>query len=702
MSSRKRGSVTVFAALSFLLITSLISVLVESVKIEGSRAMVCAATTMAMDNLFAGYEAELLEDYNVLLLDGGYGEDCVDYEALEKEIMDGIEFVISPDARYIKAVDFYNIEIDDVEINQIVTPLDAGGMIWRKMVTDYEKLEYPAELIEILAGIDKQDSRNRAIMAIVDKIDEGYEKAGLFTQSYLQIIEHMDGIKGDVYGINWSKTEVAGQYVKELSLVPNEQITNDSVSISENRAYNLVVPKTVYIYALLDAVIQESEKISKGKTVNLDELSLQCEAINSYFEKVRNENLICINLINSLQAVADGLNETTSAATALLEAFDFENQYSQGLYEDLMQLREETEKMMHKISSLSPCKPILESNIGLLNEVIDNCPNTNLFDYDLAPTSLALEVKEKYQNVMELIGGYRTDGMYMDYSDLEYEKSSSTVPANLTELVEDKILGMVLPAGATVSNKELTGSGYADMYAVYGNRQQYIEDIALDITNEIIFSLYITDTFESFSDNDGKGLLDYEQEYIIFGERKDSANLIKAIGAIAQIRLAANNAHIFTSSAKKSEAKALSMALVGATGVLPLIKAVEYVILFAWAVGETVIDLKLLLNGDKVVFNKQETDWRLSLDNLLSGNLDMTGAQNERGLTYSRYLACVLMLRDSQKKAYRSMSVVEMNMRAAGVNNFKLKNYIYGMNVTVTYHLGNGRKRYYENCSYTY
>ena len=67
---RLRGSVTVFAAMSFMIIASVICAMIESARVQGARVMVAMAADMALDGLFSGYERELLDKYGILLFDG--------------------------------------------------------------------------------------------------------------------------------------------------------------------------------------------------------------------------------------------------------------------------------------------------------------------------------------------------------------------------------------------------------------------------------------------------------------------------------------------------------------------------------------------------------------------------------------------------------------------------------------------------------
>ena len=159
---------------------------------------------------------------------------------------------------------------------------------------------------------------------------------------------------------------------------------------------------------------------------------------------------------------------------------------------------------------------------------------------------------------------------------------------------------VVLPADTDLSDKTIGNEMLADLYGVRGDRAEYIEDEAANIMNELLFNLYITDCFENFTDNDSVGLLDYEQEYIVFGKSSDKDNLKAAVSSISAIRFGCNMTYILTDTQKKSEAYKLATAALGFTGMAVLVKGLQYVILTAWALGETVVDMRMLLAGKKV------------------------------------------------------------------------------------------------------
>lgn len=56
------------------------------------------------------------------------------------------------------------------------------------------------------------------------------------------------------------------------------------------------------------------------------------------------------------------------------------------------------------------------------------------------------------------------------------------------------------------------------------------------------------------------------------------------------------------------------------------------------------MDMRMLLAGKKIPIIKKKNDWRLSLDNLLGGKLDVSEERDdEDGLGYAQYLAAVMI-----------------------------------------------------------
>lgn len=68
-----RGSMTVFAALVFMMVASLLFVLLEAARVDVLRAYADMTTELALESVFAEYQPALWEKYHLLCLDGAYG-----------------------------------------------------------------------------------------------------------------------------------------------------------------------------------------------------------------------------------------------------------------------------------------------------------------------------------------------------------------------------------------------------------------------------------------------------------------------------------------------------------------------------------------------------------------------------------------------------------------------------------------------------
>ncbi len=86
-----RGTITVFFSILLILFLSLACTLVESARVQGARARAGILTELGMFSVFGEYERALLEDYDVLFLDGGYGKETLEAATMEKRLKEYME-----------------------------------------------------------------------------------------------------------------------------------------------------------------------------------------------------------------------------------------------------------------------------------------------------------------------------------------------------------------------------------------------------------------------------------------------------------------------------------------------------------------------------------------------------------------------------------------------------------------------------------
>ena len=94
----------------------------------------------------------------------------------------------------------------------------------------------------------------------------------------------------------------------------------------------------------------------------------------------------------------------------------------------------------------------------------------------------------------------------------------------------------------------------------------------------------------------------------------------------------------------------------------------------AWAFGESVLDVRQLLQGKEIPLIKTGASWQLSLNQLgkLTQGLQSQGTQ-QKGMNYKEYLRLLLFLGDSQEQVLRTMDIVEQEIRKTeGNGNFRM------------------------------
>lgn len=118
----------------------------------------------------------------------------------------------------------------------------------------------------------------------------------------------------------------------------------------------------------------------------------------------------------------------------------------------------------------------------------------------------------------------------------------------------------------------------------------------------------------------------------------------------------------------------LATALVGFTGLPPVITVVRELLLLSWAYGESILDLQNLMEGGTLAVIKTGENWQLELSNV--GNLlkeENKVRKETGGLDYRGYLRLLLAVTGKNTLISRSMDLVELNMRQKeGKEKFRL------------------------------
>lgn len=235
------------------------------------------------------------------------------------------------------------------------------------------------------------------------------------------------------------------------------------------------------------------------------------------------------------------------------------------------------------------------------------------------------------------------------------------------ELKKSPILSLVLPKGQEVSEKRVNGREMLperDKNAGYG--EFAVGSAESKNLSSLMLGEYLLKHFSGFTKGEGTGALDYELEYILAGKESDKENLESVVKRLLFLRFVPNYAYIQTDSEMRTEAEAAALTLCTLLAVPAVTEAAAQGILLAWAYGESIMDIRSLLKGNRVPLMKSKESWQLQLSKLLTLGTEedrSEGRDDIGGLAYQEYLRILLFLEKKEAVAMRALGIMEQNLR---------------------------------------
>ncbi len=273
----------------------------------------------------------------------------------------------------------------------------------------------------------------------------------------------------------------------------------------------------------------------------------------------------------------------------------------------------------------------------------------------------------------------------LSYTNGVKDPQKEKILEKVESLVRNGLMSLVLPEGTQISKGQLDLNSFPSK--IYSEEQGEIDGLI----DRILFEEYCGRFLTSFLSEEDK-TVKYELEYLVAGMNSDEKNFSQAVTDVLAIREGLNLVHILMDQEKRKEAEALAGVITGVTGTAPLTGLVAFFVMSVWAMGEAIMDVRRLLQGEKVAFVKSKDNWRLSLQGLLdsgsSGSFEGEGSDNN-GVSYTGYLKLLLFLSHSTRQYYRLMDVIQMNLRTTDTE-FRMSHCVYGAEIQ-----GQGRGQHF-------
>jgi hypothetical protein len=313
-------------------------------------------------------------------------------------------------------------------------------------------------------------------------------------------------------------------------------------------------------------------------------------------------------------------------------------------------------------------------------------------EYEKKEEKTALEL-EKAREEAEQLQTEEESGLLPDVVVIEPEgqlpAAQECHPLTVIEgMKRTGILALVMSDPSALSEKELEGDDIPSSRALQEGTMNR-RAAKNGWMEEGIFQEYLFRSFSCAVEEEAEGGLSYELEYLLSGKKSDRENLKSVVKKLLLFREGVNFLYVLSDGGMRRSAEALSAALSG--GIPGLSAAVTAALLAAWAYGESLIDVRILLSGGKVPTVKSRETFRLTLENLgrLPEVLEESGRVEGKGLDYKSHLRLLYLAGDKEKVPLRALDLIEGRIRKEeGMEAFRADHCVTAMRAEASFQFG--------------
>jgi hypothetical protein len=153
-----KGEITIFLALSLTIICGFILAILESARVAVIRMEIEIAMDMGIQSIFAEYNRELLERYDLFFIDTSYGEQLPSIEALKSHFGTYVQYNLEPYQNIIlkRGLDYVRLKSQWIQIDDISIATDAKGEVFKRQALDYMRDKVGLGLLEYVMNNAKE------------------------------------------------------------------------------------------------------------------------------------------------------------------------------------------------------------------------------------------------------------------------------------------------------------------------------------------------------------------------------------------------------------------------------------------------------------------------------------------------------------------------------------------------------------------
>lgn len=639
------GQITVFISMILMILFAFLCVLMESARTAGARWYLQMAASSAMDSVFSQYHRELWDRYRLLF---------AEYESPEEIEQDFAGFLLP----YLETKNWYPMALEQTAAEEIVRATDGHGAYLEKEILDYMKY-----------GVWKLDFEGDAVPELWDYEREA-EAVTEMAQSYRLRTR-------DVWELERVLEDISGNLDRQRTF--REQGLN-SLSSYDGAGFRREAERMIGELRKIPGLVRQYEK--------------EADKLATVLASDRQEQ----------NARADRFSAGT--ATALEEEIQ---EYEAYIAEDGKRRQEIRDLDLNSAEQIQRLEALIELSYEVERE-IEEWEDDDDEDGDGGEP----DYESLWRPVCNGLEGIVIPVLSFAHGIQDKEKEGWL--KQVEQLYQEGMLGLLVPDGHQISEKLASTAelpSHTESYEEGAGSGSMVDHVLVNEYCGMFFSQFCsgaeqknisekrekrkglsktgTDPGETTGDGTKPEIqletqaqvLDYEIEYLLFGNASDRENLSDAVHRLLAVRSGLNLIHILSDSGKREQARALAAVITGAGSITPLILVTTFFVMSVWALGEALMDVKGLLAGKKVVLLKTSEDWTLDVENLLvlgrDGTLEAGGG--ERGLSYLSWLKILLFVEPAVRQEYRIMDVIQLNL-GQGKSGFRMRNGVYQVHMS--------------------
>lgn len=622
---RAGGSVTVFLALTMLVIMALLGTMVEVTRGKVCRIHGRRTLRTAVDSLMTEYSRPLFEKYRLFFLEDvgkPFRESVAEYAAS----------TLTPDRIGSGYLDFYDGALSDVTVDKKRYAGDDGGIALLEQISAYMGRSLAADAVEDLLQKTKSTGELDEAAEKIDQRVTQEREAAEDSRDILKLMWLIDGV-------DCSGGRVKGQQVF-VKMFHHGKKRPERFGISEPRVWEVMKK-------------------------NIVELQV-------YFSRIGKNAVLRQQFLRIVRQAAEKTKEALEIAKRVGVRL---KQYS---------VSGDAEGVL--ASDLS----ILEQSEAILSEAVT--------DQSLA------ELKRLWKK-------YNTSGIVFDYAGINEKGGEENPMRSFSDAISGGVAKLVLKESGKVSKKSVASPDrYRELHSDDRNEKKedserlkaFAEDgevklagavkgIAKLAATDVMVCEYLKKYFSSAVRSVGneKKRLNYEWEYMIGGKKSDKKNLDEVINRLVLLRSVINITALLSSSEKRETAYAAALAIVGFTGMEPLIRLTQTLLLVLWGTVESLVDVAALLQSKKVPLVKTAKDIVVTFPELyqvsnryIMKKVDGLPQVSARSFGYPEHLMLLMAGTRRADRCYRMMDLIEWNIRDNDVSEFNFGGCVDSFEVT--------------------